>query len=192
MKTIKAAVSGSFHRCMGSVQSVVDELTYLNVQVLSPSDPTVVDAFGDFLFVASDRQRTIRTVQDRHLAAIRESDFLWIAIEDGYIGNSTAMEIGLAIALGKPIYATDVPLDLTFRKYIEIVPSVKALIEGWKRDIEPKSHVSNMLIDPLTVSLAIHRDVDSMVANLCTLHPSDENFTSRAAGRIRRALAGIS
>jgi len=35
-----------------------------------PSDPRVVEAIGPLLFVASDPHRSVRLVQDRHLAAI--------------------------------------------------------------------------------------------------------------------------
>src|SRR4051794_10477549 len=75
---IKATVSGSFRRAMADVQDAVYGLTDLGVEVLSPADPRVIDAFGDFLFVASDRARVIRLVQSRHLAAIQTSDFLWL------------------------------------------------------------------------------------------------------------------
>jgi hypothetical protein len=73
---LKATVSGSFHRHMPAIYDAVGELRARNVTVLSPSDPRVVDNLGEFLFVASDKLRSIRLVQDRHLQAIRASDFL--------------------------------------------------------------------------------------------------------------------
>src|SRR5690242_9905312 len=81
---LKATVSGSFHRHMDAISCAVWDLTDLGVKVLSPADPRVVDSFGDFIFVASDRVRSVRLVEDRHLQAIRASDFLWLVSPDGY------------------------------------------------------------------------------------------------------------
>src|SRR4051812_6526153 len=94
----RATVSGSFRRAMGAVQEAVYRLTDAGAQVLSPADPRIVDQFGDFVFVASDRVRAIKLVQSRHLAAIAASDVLWLVAPDGYIGQSGAMEIGYAVA----------------------------------------------------------------------------------------------
>src|SRR5580700_10490514 len=108
---LNVTVSGSFHRHMPAIYEAVGELRALGVNVLSPSDPRIVDHIGEFLFVASDRLRSIRLVQDRHLAAIRASDFLWVVCPDGYTGPSTSLEIGTAIALGVPVFSTSAALD---------------------------------------------------------------------------------
>ena len=47
-----AAVSGSFHRHMPAITAAVHELASLSIRVLSPADPRVVAAQGEFLFVA--------------------------------------------------------------------------------------------------------------------------------------------
>ena len=93
---MKATVSGSFHQAMSAIESAVVELGELDVQVLSPADPRVVDAVGAFYFVGSDLVRSVKLVQDRHLAAIDTSDLLWLCAPNGYLGLSAAMEIGSA------------------------------------------------------------------------------------------------
>jgi hypothetical protein len=125
---LKATVSGSFHRCMVAIYSAVHELRTFGIHVLSPSDPRVVDAAGEFLFVASDRLRSIKLVQDRHFEAIRASDFLWVVCPDGYIGPSTSAEIGAAHVLGVPILSDRRPLDVTLRHYVTQVQSMRAAI----------------------------------------------------------------
>ena len=80
---MRATVSGSFHRAMAAIEDAVYALTDSGVQVLSPADPRVVDQFGDFLYVASDRVRAIKLVQSRHLAAIEASDFVWLVAPEG-------------------------------------------------------------------------------------------------------------
>src|SRR5215208_5165935 len=105
-QALTATVCGSFRRAMGAVAEAVYRLTDDGVRVLSPADPRVVDRFGDFLFVASDRARAIKLVESRHLAAIEASDFVWLEAPEGYIGQSGAMEIGFAIAVGTPVFCS--------------------------------------------------------------------------------------
>jgi hypothetical protein len=125
---LTATVSGSFHRHMGAITSAVHELAALCVRVLSPADPRIVAAQGEFLFVASDRVRSVRLVQDRHLESIRAANFLWLVCPDGYVGQSASLEIGYAIGAGVPIFATQAPCDLTLMQYVEIVPSLHAAV----------------------------------------------------------------
>lgn len=40
-----------------------------------------------------------------HFYKIKMADVIFVYNKDGYIGNSTTLEIGYAAALGKPIYA---------------------------------------------------------------------------------------
>jgi hypothetical protein len=144
---LTATVSGSFHRHMDAITRAVHELASLSVRVLSPADPRVVAQQGEFLFVASDRIRSVRLVQDRHLESIRAASFLWLVCPDGYVGQSAAMEIGFAAGAGVPIFATFAPSDLTLREYVRIVPSisdavVRAASSGRSR------HAEGILIDP--------------------------------------------
>jgi hypothetical protein len=120
---LKATVSGSFHRHMAGIYEAVGQLRSRNIAVLSPSDPRVVDNIGEFLFVASDKLRSIRLVQDRHFEAIRASDFLWVVCPDGYTGPSTCMEIGAAHSAGVPVFSTTGALDITVGEYVRRVSS---------------------------------------------------------------------
>jgi hypothetical protein len=122
---LNVTISGSFHRHLAQIEADVLECRELGVQVLSPADPRVVGAVGAFLFVASDPVRSVRLVQDKHLEAIRASDFLWLVTPDGYVGQSASLELGFAIAAGVPILSTSVPDDLTLRQYVGIVPNLR-------------------------------------------------------------------
>ena len=126
---LKATVSGSFHRYMPAIYDAVGELRALGVDVLSPSDPRVVDHLGEFLFVASDRLRSIKLVQDRHFEAIRASDLLWLVCPDGYVGASASAEIGAAHAYGTPIFSDHVPTDLTLQQYVRKAESIKSAVK---------------------------------------------------------------
>jgi hypothetical protein len=144
---LTATVSGSFHRHMEAITSAVHELAALSVRVLSPADPRIVGAHGEFLFVASDPIRSVRLVQDHHLASIRAANFLWVVCPDGYVGQSAAMEIGYAAAVGVSILAAQLPNDLTLRQYVKLVPSLKAAVEMARID-PTRRHPEGILIDP--------------------------------------------
>lgn len=164
-QTVRVAVSGSFHRHMAAISDVVSDLSARGHNVLSPADPRIVDAFGDFLFVASDIQRSIRLVQSRHLQAIVMSDFLWLECPDGYVGTSASMEVGFAVAIGKDIYSTTPPSDLTLRQFVTCVPS---LDEALRRAIEPRPRVASLtlLLDPVAAADDAHTELDQLASQL--------------------------
>jgi hypothetical protein len=125
---ITATVSGSFHRHLSAIGDAVDALRDAGVHVLSPKDPRVVAAAGEFLFVASDAVRSVRLVEDKHLEALRGSSFLWLVTPDGYVGQSASLEIGAAVAFGVPIFSLNLPFDVTLRQYVSHVQSISEAI----------------------------------------------------------------
>jgi hypothetical protein len=182
---LTAAVSGSFHRHMDAIGRAVHELAALSVRVLSPADPTVVAAQGEFLFVASDRVRSVRLVQDRHLESIRAATFLWLVCPDGYVGQSASMEIGFAAGAGVPIFATHRPNDLTLRQYVSVVTSLPEAV----REIaaRPKPHrLKGLLIDPHASVEEAHRILDRIAVGLVDPAEADD-----PAARIHRELTNL-
>jgi hypothetical protein len=144
---LAATVSGSFHRHMEAISAAVWELATLSVRVLSPADPRVVASQGEFLFVASDRVRSVRLVQDRHLESIRTADFLWLICPDGYVGQSSSMEVGFAAAAKVPIFAIHAPSDLTIREYVTVVPTLSEALRRVDASSRPR-RPHGVLIDP--------------------------------------------
>lgn len=143
---VRVTVSGSFRRHMGAISSAVSEISACGARTLSPADPRVVSALGEFLFVASDRVRSVRLVQDRHLECIRASHFLWLVSPDGYVGQSAAMEIGFAAAHRIPIFSLTRPADLTLQQYVRQVPSLRYAVEIAASD--SNAQPEGLLIDP--------------------------------------------
>jgi hypothetical protein len=149
---IRATVSGSFHRHMAAIADAVATLGSLGVEVLSPADPRVVDADGDFLFVASDKLRSRKLVEDRHLEAIRHSDFLWVVCPDGYTGASTSGEILAAAVLKKPVFSTESALDITIGDYVEKVGSMGEAITKVRQSRKRPPFVAHALLQPEALS----------------------------------------
>jgi hypothetical protein len=154
MRQIRATISGSFTRHLGEIQRTVAELKLQGVRVLSPERPRIVDELDGFLFVESDRHRSVRLVQDRHLASIANSDFLWLETPDGHVGQSAALELGFAIASGIPVYSTAIPDDLTMRQYVYQVPSIKDAVKlaSMRRKPSDRANAPSLLVDPLTAT----------------------------------------
>lgn len=162
---LKATVSGSFHRHMEAISSAVHELLTHSVRVLSPADPRVVASQGEFLFVASDRVRSVRLVQDRHLESVRAADFLWLVCPDGYVGQSASMEIGFAAGAGVPIFATVLPEDWTLREYVSVVASTRDAIRIAATRVRPKKG-EGLLINPHASIEEAHRILEHIDADL--------------------------
>jgi hypothetical protein len=152
---LKATVSGSFHRHMPAIYSAVNELRAANVNVLSPSDPRVVGYLREFLFVASDRTRLKKLVQQRHLEAITNSHFLWLVCPDGYLGVSAAMEIGWALSVGVPVFAERSPTDVTAEDFVQVVPSLRDAIAISATSARAHRKSSSILLDPDTMASSV-------------------------------------
>jgi hypothetical protein len=184
-RCLRAAVSGSFHRHMEAINAAVQELVSLSIRVLSPADPRVVAQQGEFLFVASDRVRSIRLVQDRHLESIRAADFLWLVCPDGYVGQSASMEVGFAAAVRVPVFSTHTPNDLTLRQYATTVPTLAGAVRMLAANRRP-SRKEGILIDPhASVGEAHH--ILERIEELLT----SSKGVNEPAGRLRRDVAEL-
>lgn len=146
---LRATVSGSFRRHMPAIYEAVTELVDLGVEVLSPADPRPVDQRGDFIFVASDRVRSVRMVQDRHLEAIRSSNFLWLVSPDGYVGQSASMEVGFAAACGTLILCDHAPTDITLRNYVHCVADLRSAVAMQRELAQTTRPPKSLLLDPV-------------------------------------------
>lgn len=184
-------VSGSFRRHLLAVQEAVAQLSDGGCVVLSPADPRIVDNFGEFVFVSSDLRRSIKGVQNRHLEAIRRSDFLWLACPDGYVGASAALELGYAAAVGVPVYSDATPSDWTLRQYVTPVGSPLQAMAVARRDqfgLEP-SAVPSLLLAPEAGIAEVQRELDGLRHHLLDdrgLREGDP--VEEAVGRIRKIV----
>jgi hypothetical protein len=150
---------------MYEIGAAVEELAALSVRVLSPADPRIVAAQGEFLFVASDPVRSVRLVQDRHLDSVGASDFLWLVCPDGYVGQSASLELGYAIHAGVPIFATRAPSDLTLREYVTVVPSLKEALRRVTASGRPR-RPEGLLINPRASIAEAHDILERLGATL--------------------------
>lgn len=185
---ITATVSGSFHRHMSAIQEAVGSLRALGVNVLSPADPTVVAADRDFLFVASDKLRSRKMVEDRHLEAIRHSDFLWVVCPDGYTGASTSGEILAAAVLSVPVFSTGKALDITIGDYVQSVASMQEAIGRAISSRRVKPNTAHALIDPTSLSATAY-EIDTLRYYLTADRGDGKRDAERQFAKIRKEVS---
>lgn len=181
-------VSGSFHRHLVAIQQAVESFASIGVRVLSPADPRVVDCFGPFIFVASDLRRSIRGVQNRHLDAIRSSCLLWLECPDGYVGSSAALEVGFAIAIGVPVFASAPPDDLTLRQYVSVVSGPRAALAALRSSTSEVVGPS-LLLEPVAAIGLAHSELEALQVELTTASPSEGDPIDTRLNRLARRLS---
>ena len=118
----RAVLCGSYTRDRAGLFRVYDELVTTGCQVLSPRRMQ----FDNAAFVRDTAEQGIssRAIEDWHLSAIRQANFVMLHAPDGYIGLSAAMEIGFAMAQGCPVFSRTAPQDIALRRLVNVVPSV--------------------------------------------------------------------
>ena len=126
---VRATLSGSFHKDPEGLDRLYRELVNNQCQVLSPRSISFEDSKVLFVKHTVEKDDSVGAIQRHHLQAISLSDFLWLHAPEGYIGTSTAMEIGYAYHNGTPIFSVDVPHDEMLKHFVIKVPSVFAAIE---------------------------------------------------------------
>jgi hypothetical protein len=70
-----------------------------------------------------------------HFYKIQVADVVFVYNQDGYIGNSVTLEMGCAVAMGKPIYALSDKDEELCRKVlvVDFVPTAKKLLRFLKQ-----------------------------------------------------------
>ena len=132
--SLTCTISGSFRRFLPQISAKMKECAEQNIAVSSPLsiDPTGEEA--GFIFLKGDRGET-KDIESSHLRAIRKSDFLYVVNPGGYVGPSTTIEVGYAIALSIPIFSLEPATESVIAMFMHSEQS----IEKVKRALEDLS-----------------------------------------------------
>jgi nucleoside 2-deoxyribosyltransferase len=101
----------------------------LGCQILSPHRLDFLDVSAEFVVEKHEFDLSVKEIQNHHLLAIRQADFLWLHLPNGYVGTSTSFEIGYALASKIPMFSNTTPNDETLSHFVTIVPSAYIAIE---------------------------------------------------------------
>ncbi|HEX8182243.1 MAG TPA: hypothetical protein VF575_01420 [Candidatus Saccharimonadales bacterium] len=112
---IKAVISGSF-KYKPEIDEAIDEFSQQGVWVLEstkgwliipPHELKHYSAQGRLRPLPTEENLTAKQIEDRFLRAIDNSDFMYVMNNEGYIGASTALEIGYALPKAVAFYARE-------------------------------------------------------------------------------------
>ena len=132
-KKLSIVISGSFRRYFDGISETVKLFESLGVDALSPKASKVVNPGEEFAVLETDDTGDPRTLEQRHLDAIAAADALYLYDPEGYIGDSSKMELGWAIALGKPVFCKELVADSTLKFFCGTVATpeqVKTALES--------------------------------------------------------------
>ena len=132
-KKLGVVISGSFRRYFDGISETVGTFESLGIDVLSPKASRVINPGEEFAVLETDDTSDPRTLEQRHLDAITAADALYLYNPEGYIGDSSKMELGWAIALGKPVFCKELVADSTLKFFCGTVATpeqVKTVLEN--------------------------------------------------------------
>lgn len=113
---LKTCLAGSF-KFKPEIDAINDEFTELGVEVLEPSKGWLIiprfEAVNGYRPLPGEEHHSgIKEIEERFLSAIKKSNFLYICNFEGYIGSSTALEIGSAFFDNIPLFSKE-PVKIT-------------------------------------------------------------------------------
>lgn len=100
---MKSVVICGSRRFKPEIREFAKQLKELGVVVY---EPYLHSGQGEWEQLSPDYQRFIALgLTHDHFYKLKMADVVFVYNKDGYSGNSTTLELGCAVALGKPIYA---------------------------------------------------------------------------------------
>lgn len=128
-RVIRCTLSGSFHRDREGLRNIYNELVTCGCQVISPHRLDFDSVTTLFVRDQAEHELSEVELEKHHLLGIKQSHFLWVHAPNGYIGTSTAFEIGYAVANHLPVFSSTQIDDVMLRHFVHVVPSVFSAIK---------------------------------------------------------------
>ena len=112
-KVSSVAIIGSFKQYYDAVCKSLTTFLLSGLKITTPKGSKILKPGIPFVRFESDNPDwTDEMVQVVTLQRIFQSDFVFVVVQDGYIGCTTCYEIGRIVQAGKPLYFSDRPKDL--------------------------------------------------------------------------------
>lgn len=130
------SIIGSFRRHYELATSAGREFTKTGVELLSPRDSTILDPSEFFVRLETDApEHSAPQIQLIALHRILRSDFVFVICPGGYVGRTTAYEIGFVIARKVPLFFSEKPHDLPIPLADSSIISVAELCDRLRRGL---------------------------------------------------------
>lgn len=115
IKQFRAVLHGSFRKHFAEIQRVRRIFEAMGIEVLAPEAAEIARFENDFAMLASDKVDDPRLVELRYLHNLKrlgENGFSYFVNPEGYIGKSTAYELGIVQIANVPHFFSARPADL--------------------------------------------------------------------------------
>ena len=145
-------ISGSLRKHLEIITKYRNEFIQLGHSVLSPVSGEKIGEEDGFVILAND-VGTVKHIEEKHLKAIAKSDLLYLICNEGYIGPSTAMEIGYANALSIPIFSNCQPNERVFSEMVSVVEPKDIICK------QADDCLDNLILRNISVSLTDIQDL---------------------------------
>lgn len=122
----RVVVCGSFRRDAPTLRQHFNQLQSM-YDVLSPLSVDFVDPTAAFVRLAHEVGQAESDIEERHVQAIAEADFVWLHAPEGYVGPSAMYELGCARTMGIPVFATTAPSEAAFAHLVHIVANPREI-----------------------------------------------------------------
>lgn len=110
---MQCSIIGSFRKYYEDIVEIIDLFEDIGISILSPKKSYVTDPDREFVFLESDDLNyTPVEIQLIAFNRILRSNFVYVYCPHGYIGRTTAYEIGRVVERQIPIFFSDMPKDL--------------------------------------------------------------------------------
>ena len=105
---IKIVISGRFRKYLNQIGTAIANFEKANAKVLAPLTKEAINGNDSFVFLATDDpEKSADILEKEFMLNIEKADFLYLANVCGYVGQSAATEMGVAIMNGVPVVASE-------------------------------------------------------------------------------------
>jgi len=116
----KIVIIGSYRKFYEQINRKIELFEKNNFIVLMPPKSKIINPNDEFVKFQHEENKTIKEIEESFLNAIKIADFVYIFNPNGYIGSSSAFEIGFSYGLKKKIYCMEKPQDLILENTCEV------------------------------------------------------------------------
>lgn len=124
---LSVSICGSYHRHLKEMKERIEECRELGIKVLIPKYATAKSETESGFVILRGENGSPRELQEKNFRAISASSFVFVENPRGYIGPSTALEIGYAYARRIPIFCREKPKEYIFTLFTTFGKSLKEI-----------------------------------------------------------------
>lgn len=168
---IQIVISGSFRKHLHEIGQCHANFQKSNVKVLAPITEEAVNKNANFVYLTSDDPgKSADILEADFMAKITQANFLYLANVGGYVGQSAATEIAVALMSGIPIVATEeikvFSGDIPSPAQKLIKKSISKFLPIKEINLEHVSRLNLSTFKPIHFSISDKNLLQSLINNL--------------------------